>query len=246
MWRWITYFFTAKRGGHGVHSPLVYTWQEHFKQSNIGLAPFDFSSKELGQLVPPSSFGAGSKKSKPQSLKSYFKRIAWDKQQLQLLHSFLATVSDSWNVLELGTGSGSCAFQLDKNAKVTSLTTVDADDRFWKLIQPKFSEKTTFVKSLFQPFLEKKMANFSLIILDGDHVGERVVHYLEILLDQKKDENVWLVLDDIRWTKDMFSTWESIIKLPQISISVDAGRVGYLYLGPRKQKEHFRVWVKPF
>ncbi|MFT6718278.1 MAG: hypothetical protein ACJAY8_000671 [Sphingobacteriales bacterium] len=246
MWRWIVYFFTAKRGGHGVHSPLVYKWQEHFKQSKAAIFPYVFSDQELDIEVPPSSFGAGSKKAQNQTLKNYFARIAWDRNQLGLLHSFLAAVPGSWKVLELGTGGGSCAFQLDKHPQVDSLTTVDADDRFWDIIQAKFSKKTTFVKSLFQPYLEKEAGHFSLIILDGDHVGERVLQYLDLILQQSKDRPVWLVLDDIRWTKDMFTAWESIINRPQISLSVDAGRVGYLYLGPRKQKEHFRVWVKPF
>jgi len=240
---WLKYFFTAKRGGHGVHSPLVYKWVEWYtkEKKNIFLPTWTPANPEAKIIA--SEFGAGSKVQQPRTASNYLKRIAWNPPQLKFLYSFLSKSGENWRVLELGTGGGSCTLMLDAHGKVDKVVSVDADTRFTSELGQHLSSKTKLENQLFSDYLAATTQQFDLVILDGDHLGERVEDYVSQIVEGGMLEEGWIVLDDIRWSADMLKAWEKLRDSQAVSISVDAGRTGYLYFGKRHTKETFRVYI---
>jgi hypothetical protein len=50
-----------------------------------------------------------------------------------------------------------------------------------------------------------------------------------------------ILIDDIRWSKDMFDAWNKIIKMEQYHLSLDLFKFGIILKKHSKEKEHFII-----
>ncbi len=74
--------------------------------------------------------------------------------------------------------------------------------------------------------------------MDGHHDGKATLDYMRKLESHSHNDTIFL-LDDIRWSDDMFEAWNILLNSEKYNVSIDLFRMGILI--PRKQqvKEHF-------
>ena len=100
------------------------------------------------------------------------------------------------------------------------------------------------VHSSFDDYLDNlNNVVFDLVYIDGDHKGTSLERYLNKLNYFTHDETIFL-LDDIRWSDDMYSLWNKIIQSPNYHLSMDLFKVGILVKKQIKHKEHFVIKMK--
>ncbi len=93
--------------------------------------------------------------------------------------------------------------------------------------------------STFQDyFKEPNKELFDLVFIDGHHDGNSLIEYLRLLEKNTHNDTIF-ILDDIRWSNDMFSAWKKISSDKQYHLTIDFFKMGLLIRQETKQKEHF-------
>lgn len=98
----------------------------------------------------------------------------------------------------------------------------------------------------FDEFLNRLgLPVFDAIFLDGHHNGEAMLNYLR-QLGKLSHENTLFILDDIRWSDDMWKMWNTVCNDEQYHVTVDLGRMGLAWKRPDQVKEHFILRPRTF
>jgi predicted O-methyltransferase YrrM len=93
------------------------------------------------------------------------------------------------------------------------------------------------------PVQLESLPEIDLAYLDGNHRKEPTIKYYE-MLRSKRAQNAVFVLDDIRWTREMFETWKEIKKDDTVRATVDAFSFGILFFSPNF-KERLDLTITP-
>jgi predicted O-methyltransferase YrrM len=248
---YIKYCSKAKRR-HGIHSPFVYKFSDECLSIKIpNYTKHEFSALKRNFLhhkesITIQDFGAGSKKHGDQRTVKQIARSSTSKTKDGRLLYQLATFYQPSRILELGTSLGLGTYMLAAAHKNTQITTVEGCPAIHQLAKENFpstlQHKVNFINQPFFEFLKnlKDEDIFDLVFIDGDHRGEQLLQQLELLSSHIHDETI-IVLDDIRWTKDMLSSWEEIIKNSAYHLTIDLFEKGIIVLRRHQEKEHFAI-----
>ena len=247
VFEYINYKWNAK-GRHGIHSPFVYdlvdkVFKIDFSSSNLALLYTTFKSlKNNKKVITIKDFGAGSHKlGKKRSIQQIFKISSskghYGKILYQLSNYFLPK-----QILEFGTslGIGTLHFHLGNPASL--ITTIEACPETLNFTKDFLKDKVStinFIESTFSDFLNQiSTEKYDLIFVDGHHDGKATIDYMQKLENHSHNDTIF-ILDDIRWSDDMFEAWNILRNSDKYNVSIDLFRMGILI--PRKQqvKEHF-------
>jgi len=79
-------------------------------------------------------------------------------------------------------------------------------------------------------------------LLDAKHTDEATLRYLGWLLP-KMDQDGVIILDDIRYSKAMFHAWQKITHLPEVTASMDLGRMGLVFFNEQLQQKTYLLRI---
>jgi predicted O-methyltransferase YrrM len=81
------------------------------------------------------------------------------------------------------------------------------------------------------------------VLLDGHHTAAATARYADAILPRLAPGGVF-VLDDIRWTPDMYRAWQALRRHPFVGVSVELSSLGLVFVGRAQAPEHFilRDW----
>ncbi|MDX2285066.1 MAG: class I SAM-dependent methyltransferase [Bacteroidia bacterium] len=79
------------------------------------------------------------------------------------------------------------------------------------------------------------------VLLDGNHRGAPTLEYVSRLLPLMPAGGI-LVLDDIRWSEDMWAAWQAVARLPEVTLSIDLLSMGLCFIRRPQAKQH--VWLR--
>ncbi|MDX1445035.1 class I SAM-dependent methyltransferase [Lishizhenia sp.] len=245
----IKYRFRAKRR-HGVHSPYVYRLQDEsfrFNFSNDFSQRFKKLEKSLlknNTVLKITPYGAGSKKgnSSTERLKTIAKRARTTPSYGKLLFQ-LGEHIKAKQVLELGTNLGLGTAYLSQISTLEQVTSIEGCKNLHtkakeNLKTLKVEDKCTLHCAPFSQYLDGDNQRYDLVFIDGDHRSEALFELLEKLQKNLHNESL-IVIDDIRWSEDMFDAWQQIIKKNDYHLSIDFFRMGVVALRKNQEKEHF-------
>ena len=125
-------------------------------------------------------------------------------------------------------GSESVAAIADANLKRLNMSNVD-------IIHGNFSQE-----------LPKALNGFGtvdLAFIDGDHRGRHLLDYFHQIFPSMS-ENGAIVLDDIRWSEDMYDAWNQIVDHPDVMLTLDLFGLGVVFHVEGYEKQHFKL--RPF
>ncbi len=250
---YIKYFIKSK-GRHGIHSPFVYELLDKclkIKTPNEFISTLNQLQKSLSSnktLIQIEDAGAGSKKlTNQRTIKSIYKTASCKGVYAKLLFQ-LSNHYKPKNILELGTSLGIGTIHLAFGNPAAKVTTVDACKNTLKIAQLNFAklnlQNIKVVNAKFEDYLmQENRIIFDLVYIDGHHDGKALKKYLG-LLSKITDENTIFLLDDIRWSKDMFESWSEIICSEEFHLTMDLFRMGIIIRRPQQVKEHFVIKLK--
>lgn len=247
IYEYINYLFKSKKR-HGVHSPFVYDFTDKCLKLKVNTTTLN-NFKEITKIYlnNTSKFnledhGAGSKSNKSSSISTIFQKASTKGKYAELLYKICAHYLPK-NTLELGTNLGVGTYFLSQGNPLGKVTTIEADPTLFSLAEQtinKYSSNSQHFHATFTNFLLQCDTVFDFIFIDGDHRGVKLLEYLECLEKNMHDSTI-ILIDDIRWSKDMFDAWNKIIKMEQYHLSLDLFKFGIILKKHSKEKEHFII-----
>lgn len=207
------------------------------------------STQKDRELFPITDLGAGSKHfsklrnvaqlARKSSSKGLYGNILWK----------IAKHYKPQLILELGTSIGTGTIHLKGGFPDAHVITVEGCENTLRKAYAQFDywnlTKVTPIHSSFDHFLEKPaLGKYDLIFLDGNHSGKTTLKYIDQLFSQSNNQTLFIV-DDIRWSDDMWSSWNELVNDSRFHLSIDLGRMGLLWRREEQVKEHFtiRPWI---
>lgn len=248
-------FLFRSTNKHGVHSPFVYSlitlcFNDKKKYPEYSLfREFRHSLLTNETEISIRDFGAGSRVFKGSKRKiSQIARIAGLTGKRQRLLFRTAKYLKVQNALELGTSLGLGTIAIALSSEKAKVTTVEGCLETLKTAKQTFDHfKIANINPVNQTFVEyfkdiKFEQKFDLIYIDGDHSGKNTVTYFEHILDVVHNDAV-VIFDDIYWSPEMTNAWNTIIKRPEVTVSIDTFQWGIVFFRKEQRKEHFVIRV---
>lgn len=244
------------RGGHGVHSPLMY---ELITQA---LAPqkefYAFDDIELQrtlllnskEIITIEDFGAGSRHHNraKRSISSMARHALQSPSNARALARIVHHYNPK-NILELGASFGITTSYLANANRNAQVFTIEGATSVARKAQEVFRNLSIQNVQLIMGNMDevlidalKEIKRVDFVLMDGNHRYEPTLRYFDWLKPFVHEDTI-IVLDDIHWSSEMEQAWKELIQLPDISVSVDFFHFGIVFFKKGRQKEHFIYWL---
>lgn len=241
------YWFSAKKR-HKIHSPFVYELSDKCMATPIRPADKELIKKQFRALstnkssITISDFGAGSKiMGNERKISAIFKNSRSSENYANLLYR-LASYYQPKRILEFGTSLAWGTLHLHLGNPDTHIDTVEGCPQTYqksKALFPLQSENVHFHHAIFEDYLAQLTnESYDLIFIDGNHRGQALLDYVNKLLPFSHQDTLW-ILDDIRWSDDMWQAWEQIENDSRFHVTVDFMRMGIALRRESQEKETF-------
>lgn len=249
-------FLLKSKGRHGIHSPFVFDFVDNCLTTKVDKNFLNTRKKWLQKVKKDreqfkiTDLGAGSKRMGAMRSVSQLARHAGSKG---LYGEILWKITRHYRpnlMLELGTSIGTGAIHLKSGNPEGHLITVEGCDAILSRACKQFDtwnlHGITTICSSFEAFVQlPAIGKYDLIFLDGNHSGEATANYIEVLF-KHSHANTAFILDDIRWSNEMWDCWKNLVADPRFHVSIDLGRMGILWRREEQTKEHFTIRPKIF
>ncbi|MBX3163142.1 MAG: class I SAM-dependent methyltransferase [Bacteroidetes bacterium] len=255
--QFIKHFFSAKRKGHGVHSPFAYQLCEEVFYNENAFYDFETLSFVREDLLNDKTvlriedFGAGSKafKSNQRKVKDIAAKAISTQKQSEIFYKLINFLKAK-HCLELGTSLGLNTLYFAKAAKHGSVTSIEGSKSLFDvanaLAKKQKAENINFICGKFDEVLPKilnEIPALDVLYIDGNHAYEATLNYFKMAL-QKKHNNSVFIFDDIYWSAGMTKAWEEIKHHASVTLSIDMFYFGLIFFREEvKEKRHLKFWV---
>lgn len=245
-------FWLRSKNQHGVHSPFVYDlvtkcFYDH-KQKPIyaKLKAYRAALLENKSTINVTDLGAGSHVTKENTrvIAKIAKGAGTTPSRSKLFYRLVSYFQFN-TILELGTSLGIATYTMslaNPKAKITTIEGCPNISEFTKTNLKKHNiSNVTVLTGDFSEAIKPLVNNtYDFIYFDGNHQKEATLHYFETLLQTANNNSVF-VFDDIYWSKGMTEAWETVIKHPKVTVSIDTFFWGIVFFRKEQEKEHFVI-----
>jgi len=249
--------FRLKAGNaYSVHSPFVYSlYSEVLRPGSFVVEKNLFHAENLlNQLyVNKGSFsatdtGEQSRAGKVFTIGQKAKSVSQNSKGGRILYR-LVKKFQAENIVELGTGAGASSIYMSCASPSARICTIEGNASMALIAKDLFqkwgNDNVHLFEGLFDdvlPSVLSQLQSVDIAFIDGDHKGESLLRYYEMLLTFMKDNSI-LVLHDIYWSDDMNEAWKKLISRPEVHVSVDVFHFGLLFFNKAQPKQHFQLKV---
>jgi len=254
--KYLKYYASASNGrGHGMHSPFVFEFITKILNDKIVYAEYaqvEGLRKQLlkdNTIVNVEDFGAGSvvSKTNQRTIVSIAKNAAKSKKFAQLLFRMVIYYQPS-RILELGTSLGITTSYFSLGNPYGRVTTLEGANEIGKVAKQNFNnlqlKNIELVEGNFNDTLSSvvnRLSSVDFAFVDGNHRQEATERYFQQLLSKINSDSI-LVFDDIHWSREMETAWETIKKDAAVTCSIDLFFIGIVFFRKEfKEKQHFTI-----
>lgn len=246
-------FLIGSTNEHGVHSPFVY---DLITQCFYDRSPYEeyntlaaHRNKFLSDHsdISVTDLGAGSRvfKSDKRKISAMARHAGINRKRQKLLLRMLRYFKPE-KVLELGTSLGLSTMAMalgHSSSEITSIEGCPATAAKAREYFDVFDVQNIQVHNTdFDTFLTETNAIFDLVYVDGNHTRTDTLRYFELLLKCIHNDSM-IILDDIHWSKEMYSAWKEIISNEQVTVSIDSFQWGIIFFRKEQNKQDFKIRV---
>ena len=254
--KYLHYYLSAANGkGHGIHSPFVFDFIIHVLNDRTDFADYSRIEalrrqlKQDGTLLEIQDLGAGSsiRAARHRTVADLAGHAAKSKKWGQLLFR-VARYYRPGTILELGTSLGLSAAYLAAGNPVAKVWSIEGAPAVAAVASRNMRslglDNLTLVTGDFDrmlPSVLEKAGRIDLAFIDGNHRRKPTLDYFHTLMGQAVAPSI-LIFDDIHWSGEMESAWESIRQDPRVYMTIDLFFIGLVVLRDEfKVKQAFTV-----
>lgn len=241
---YLYYYYTAN-SDHYLHSPFLFNWR--IALNNKQLKTNEFIQKYRNFLASNHEefkFLNFANQEVKTTISQRYQATSINDQYGSILAQ-TAIYLQAKNFLELGTSLGVSTAYLATSVENIKGQTIDFNPQAVQISKSLFDkmnlDNTAFHTGRFGDILPTILTekNIDICFIDGDHQYQSTINYVTKIKDYLSEHAV-LILDDIRWSEDMYSAWEELILLTDFNYTIDFGRIGLLFKHQNKSpKQHF-------
>lgn len=237
------------RNEHGLHSPFLFElYNEVFKSSKRFYCFDELEEKRAAlkkdhRIIKVSDFGAGSNYGggNERTISKIAKQSLKSKKYAQLLFRLAHHLKPN-RILELGTSLGLSTCYLALSNSNTEVVSIEACPNIYReangIIKQFELKNIKTINATFQEVLPDLKGEFDLVFIDGHHNGVACLAYLDELKKNLNNE-AFVVVDDIRWSQDMFDAWLKMNEDPFFQVCLDIFELGILIRRPQQAVSHY-------
>jgi len=247
--------YRPHREGHGIHSPFLFDYMTSVL-NNRSISPQLKEVLNLRQqllkdisILQVEDLGAGARnhRNHERRVKNIIRYSSTVPKYAKLLHHTVAHFQPK-SILELGTCLGLGTAYLATACPTAKVITVEGSNHLFQRSRENFDllkiNNIFPVNGNFQdilPQIVKEEKGFDMVFMDGNHRKEATLNYFETLLPCM-NSNSMVILDDIRWSEEMFEAWQKITEYKQVRLSLDLFQLGIVFFNEKLQKQHFQIY----
>jgi predicted O-methyltransferase YrrM len=247
--------FRPHKNGHGIHSPFLFDYilnvlnKKEIPHQITGIIKLRRQLLKDRTVLDIKDLGAGSVKSGKtrRTIREITKHSSSTIKYGKLLYRIMEYFQPA-TILELGTCLGIGTAFLAAASPKSAIITLEGSDQLINRAKKNFeylriNNVTTF-QGNFNDLLPSVLNNNSgidMVFIDGNHKGEATIEYFEACLQNMTIPGI-IIFDDIRWSEDMFHSWNKIIKNEHVTLSIDLFQMGIIFLNPKLKKQHFQIY----
>jgi predicted O-methyltransferase YrrM len=254
--KYLHYYLVSSNGkGHGIHSPFVFDFVT--KVLNDKDTPGCFNQietvrkklKNSGQIIEVEDFGAGSAvlEKRRRKISGIARTSLKQKKYSQLLYRIVHYYKPP-TILELGTSLGITSAYLATANPLGKVITCEGAENIAAIAKENFKQlglnKIELITGNFDetlPSLLPQLQKIDFAFIDGNHRKIPTLNYFQQILDYSHDTTL-LVFDDIHWSEEMESAWETIMNNPKVTLTMDLFFIGIVCINNNiKVKQHFTI-----
>ncbi|HLF65518.1 MAG TPA: class I SAM-dependent methyltransferase [Saprospiraceae bacterium] len=223
-----------------IHSPYLFALLQFIHDRTRRYYVFDTIEQVRAELmrrddeVENVDYGAGSKIKRRRTVKAVAQTSLSSAAQCQTIFR-LITYQKPHTILELGTSLGIMSAYLAAVNKETTVHTVEGNPSLSAIASDIASRlgltNITFYTGRFSvlvPKLTEIIDKIDFLLIDGDHRGESLKEYF-MMLKPILSINAIVMIDDIRWSADMYIAWNAILQDTDVTCSLDYFSFGLLF-----------------
>lgn len=242
--------FARHTYGFGVHSPyifhftkfVIYEKNPYYIFSKIESLRNSLKKNDGSIVVTDFGMGRGGEK----KIKDIAAKSLKSKRYGQLLYR-IANFSKCETILELGTSLGITTCYLASANTKAKCVTMEGCPQTARIAQKNFDALqlkniNVVIGNIDErlPAVVENMDKIDVFFIDANHCSTAVLNYFEQCLP-KIHENSILVVDDIYWSKDMASAWNSIKKHERVSSTIDLFQLGIVFFNADLNKKNYKM-----
>ncbi len=147
-------------------------------------------------------------------------------------------------VLELGTSLGITTLYLASAEHNPHITTVEGAETIAKIAKENFSSFGFDIKLIvndFDSFWKQNTEIYDIVFIDGNHTFDATVRYFDFA--KKLNNNIIIVFDDIRWSRQMYQVWQQIEKKSDKGIFIDLFKMGIAIFNENFDRKEFAYFM---
>lgn len=236
---------------HSLQGPFAFDFVMHVVKGKTGA---DFSAiegrraelKKSKKEVEYVTFGNTSQLSpgKRKKVAGIASRGISSRQKSQLFYRIIRAYN-CHSVFELGTSLGINTCYLAKAATAGTVVTFEGHPALASLAKETFNclgiNNVKLIAENIDDVLERQVnaeEKIDFVFIDANHRSEALNKYAGILSKKMHEESV-MVVDDIRWSRDMYEGWKKICENNKISHVFDFCDFGVLFFRNTHKLQHF-------
>lgn len=247
-------FWWRSKNEHGVHSPFVYDlvtqcFYDKTKYSQYQkIKEYRKKLRSNTNVIEVTDLGVGSHimRQNKRVISDIAKNAGSTLSRSKLLFR-LVNFYKPKRIIELGTSLGIATHAMSLGQPDAEIITIEGcpniADFSSKNLKAHGVKNIEIINAEFSKALaDLSEQTFDLIYIDGNHQKDATISYFETLMKMTHNNTI-IVFDDIYWSKGMMDAWETIIKNPKITVSIDTFFWGIVFLRTEQAKEHFVVRI---
>jgi predicted O-methyltransferase YrrM len=242
--------------GHGIHSPFLFSFVTNILYSDRDtekkIKKVDRIKKQLRRdkkSIEIEDPGAGSVRLQGRKRKICdIAKISSTSPKYGILWHRIVNYYQPEIVIELGTCLGLGTMYLACGNENAKIFTVEDSAPLIQLARQNF-QNLNFTNIFIQqgnfdnvlPVLLKENGKFDLLYIDGNHRKEAVLRYFFTSLPFARANSI-IIVDDIRWSEEMYSAWLKLCENENVRLSLDLFKVGIIFFNPKLKKQHYKLY----
>lgn len=246
-------YFLKVADQHSLQAPFIFKFYSRLLQgmkNNDGIGEIEAIRKAFlkdNYIIKGDDPGAGSRVAKLLRSKKIatIARYGISSKKECIFLSELVKIFQPETCVELGTSLGIATSYLAKASKHARIYTFEGNSDLVQKAKEVFRHLNCDNVQIIHGNIDETLPNhleslvkIDMAIIDANHTYEALLRNFNLLKTKMNSEGI-MVIDDIRWSVDMYRVWKKLISDETVSISIEFLNNGVLFFEKKLRKQHY-------